>query len=52
MARDNMTSDNQHIDFGTGDDVPMPPSFNAPDNASTVPGSWGHVVTDDGLPDE
>lgn len=44
---DNKTADGQHIDFGTGDDVPMPPGFNAPDNAATCPGSWGHITQED-----
>lgn len=44
---DNRTSDNQHIDFGTGDDIPMPDRFTAPDNASTVSGtSGGKDLTD------
>lgn len=47
--KDGMTSDGKHIDFGTGDSIPMPERFSAPDNASTCPGSWGHTspVDDD-----
>lgn len=44
---DGRTSDNKHIDFGTGDSIPMPRDFTAPDNGSTCPGSWGHTSPSD-----
>lgn len=41
------TDDDQHIDLGTGDNIPMPRDFNAPDNASTISGNWGRTMGDE-----
>lgn len=37
-----------HINFSDSDaPVPMPESFNAPDNAETVSGVWGRMMGDE-----
>lgn len=41
------TADGKHIDYGTGDSIPMPDRFSAPDNGATISGIGGHVCYDD-----
>lgn len=44
---DGRTSDDKHIDYGTGDNIPMPPGFNVTEDFETCSGANGRMMGDE-----